>query len=322
MADADQPAKNIALYDAVEAAYKSAGRPLTLAEAENLPEVKPHVKRAGHVKTVVLSFEKKKSLRKVKNPGPGVGRVAYEWSQKTVTQNEKLLDLISKEPGIPSTALRARAEELGMTPDSVSQALYVMEKAGKVHYGEGASGRNRPCFVGPAKKGTRALPTKATLKNRPSAKSEKATPKSSKGTRTVQQSEGTPYAVFPAPAKLSPAILTPLADQVALMPLVSQDESVNASIANFAAQVAATVARSIATQVQEQLQLQVVQQVSEAIANQMAQFTQSISGIPGMPGTSAAPGKRNQPQENPAPKAPASGTSKKSGTRATYSRKK
>jgi hypothetical protein len=240
---------------------------------------------------------------------------------KAVTQNERLLAVLEKEPGILTTDLRSRADELGMSPDSISQALYLMEKAGKIHYGESSSGRSRPCFAGPgssrksskakapaktpAPAKTKAAPAAAVEKRAkaarpaPSAKSAPAAKKTRAAKKTSKNAAApatAPSAVFPAPAIATPTTALTLHSQEDLMTLVSQPGGMEAAITSFATQIASAVAQRVANQVREQLEKQVVQQVSEAVAAQMTQLTQSIS-MPGMPGASAVPIKPHRAQE-------------------------
>jgi hypothetical protein len=220
---------------------------------------------------------------------------------KATTQNERLLAVIEKQPGIMTSALRSRASKLGMTQLAVSQVMYLMERAGKIHYGEGTK-QNREVHPGPAPSGKSSKTKKATAASvapAPAAKTGRKTAKPTKKTRaagTVPQvpasAAAMPQAPVSQPAASLPAVPSPstalvLGSQADLVNLVSQPGGLETAITSFATQLASAFAQRIANEVRAQMEKQVVQQVSEVVTEQMNQLQQSIS-LPGMPNTSAA----------------------------------
>lgn len=211
--------------------------------------------------------------------------------------NEKLLALIKGEPGILSTTLRSRAGEMGLKRDAVSQTLYVLQKAGKIHYGSNATGQRRPCFVGPAEeslpsKGPSTLPepkaplakAKVKLSARASAPPKKKTstkvkaPPKDMTPKALSDAwrESSHYPVLtPAPVAL-PIRSEPAINQLSLFTPKSSNWGVDSVITDFASQLAAVIAQQVAEQVRQQIAPQVALQVANAVSAELANMTKSM----------------------------------------------
>lgn len=167
------------LLAAVRNLFMTAKRPLSRVDVAASPRVRKNIKRPADINTVIDvllsegaikrsdSIETGKDMTYVLATPPKVQegdapreRQRRERRQKIPLPDSlqgQLISAIRGKPGVPGNALRAYFSSGGIKPKAVSEALFALEKAGYMEYGEAASAFERPCYL--TSKGM-ALPTK------------------------------------------------------------------------------------------------------------------------------------------------------------------